>query len=91
MAIGCTKCMLKLIPQNARGMMVRIMSVKTTIGVRLIGAYAPYESCHAQEKQTFWEQLEKEVSLGKEDSEALIVMSDLNAGHEPLDPRSVTH
>ena len=62
--------------------LIRVMSIKLGVEetvVNIICAYAPQVGCTEEEKETFWEQMDQELSATM-DEERVIVGGDLN-GH----------
>nr|ABV45227.1 polyprotein [Ascogregarina taiwanensis] len=71
-------------PYNITSKTERIIQVLMPNKILVIGAYAPNETSSAAIKTQFYVQLNQAVSEGRKTYGSVIVLGDLNAGHEPL-------
>ena len=62
----------------------RIIMVSLKCGIGIIGCYGPTELANIKDKHAFWDELSKCVEKEKLNHTALIVIGDMNAGHEFL-------
>jgi hypothetical protein len=67
---------------------VIFISLKSNIGI--IGCYGPTEQDNIKDKHKFWNEVSECIQKEKDKHEAIILIGDFNAGHEPIEANKIS-